>query len=346
MAEPRPTEAIEQRGPGRLPPGTAICIGAFDGLHLGHQALIDRARAQADRVALVTFDPHPMRVLAPDRAPALLQTPEQRRRVAGHYGVERVVLLPFDAGMAAMSAEDFVRDVLVDGLGPAAVIVGQDFRFGHGRAGNTQMLAELLNVPLEVVAPVGMPEGSRGPDDDPDRKLGSTAVRRAVAAGDMERVTAMLGRPFSAAGTVVHGDRRGRTIGFPTANVAVRNEVMPPTGVYATVLTVWSPDSPDHGAVWASVTNLGTSPTFKDGDAPIRLEAHALDRDLEERLYDFDVEVAFVQRLRGEVKFDGVDPLVAQMRLDADAARQRLDGTALAGVVAPKLSSASGGEEA
>lgn len=339
MTAPRATEAIEQRGPGRLPPGTAICIGAFDGLHLGHQALIDRARGQADRVALVTFDPHPMRVLAPERAPALLQTPQQRRRVAGHYGVDRVVLLPFDAGMAAMSAEAFVRDVLSDGLGPAAVIVGQDFRFGHGRAGNTDLLAELLDVPVEVVSPVGMPEGSRGPDDDPDRKLGSTAVRRAVAAGDMERVTAMLGRPFSAAGTVVTGDRRGRTLGFPTANVAVRNEVMPPIGIYATVLTVWSPDAPDHGAVWASVSNLGRSPTFKDGDPPIRLEAHVLDRDLGERLYDLDVEVAFVERLRDEVKFDGVDALVAQMQLDAEAARKRLHAGALARVVAPSRGS-------
>lgn len=339
MSEPRATEAIEQRGPGRLPPGTAICIGAFDGLHLGHQALIDRARGQADRVALVTFDPHPMRVLAPERAPALLQTPEQRRRVAGHYGVDRVVLLPFDAGMAAMSAEAFVRDVLADGLGPAAVIVGQDFRFGHGRAGNTDMLAELLDVPVDVVSPVGLPKGSRGPDDDPDRKLGSTAVRRAVAAGDMDRVTAMLGRPFSAAGTVVTGDRRGRTLGFPTANVAVRNEVMPPIGIYATVLTVWSPDAPDHGAVWASVSNLGQSPTFKDGDPPIRLEAHVLDRDLGERLYDLDVEVAFVERLRDEVKFDGVDALVAQMRLDAEAARKRLNASALRRVVAPSRGS-------
>lgn len=339
MTEPRATEAIEQRGPGRLPPGTAICIGAFDGLHLGHQALIDRAREQADRVALVTFDPHPMRVLAPERAPALLQTPEQRRRVAGHYGVDRVVLLPFDAGMASMSAEAFVRDILVDGLGPAAVIVGQDFRFGHGRAGNTDMLADILEVPVEVVAPVGMPEGSRGPDDDPDRKLGSTSVRRAVAAGDIARVTAMLGRPFSAAGAVVTGDRRGRTIGFPTANVEVRNEVMPPIGIYATVLTVWSPDAPDHGAVWASVSNLGRSPTFKDGDAPIRLEAHVLDRDLGERLYDLDVEVAFVERLRGEVKFDGVDALVAQMQLDAEAARKRLDADTLAQVVAPSRGS-------
>jgi len=342
MTSPRSTEAIEQRGPGRLDPGTAICIGAFDGLHLGHQALIGRAQALADRVALVTFDPHPMRVLAPDRAPPLLQTPEQRRRVAGHLGVERVVLLPFDAGMAAMTAERFVTDVLADGLAPAAVVVGEDFRFGHGRAGNTEMLTSMLDVPVEVVSPVGMPEGSRGPDDDPSRKLGSTAVRRAVAAGDVARVSAMLGRPFGAAGTVVTGDRRGRTIGFPTANVAVRNEVLPPTGVYATVLTVWSPDAPDHGAVWASVTNLGKSPTFKDGDAPIRLETHVLDRDLGERLYDVDVEVAFVQRLRGEVKFDGVDALLEQIRRDADAARARLDAATLASVVAPSQPEATG----
>jgi len=334
------TVAIEQLGTRPLPPNTAVCIGAFDGLHLGHQALLARARTLAPHTALVTFEPHPMRVLAPERAPRLLQTQLQRLRVAGHLGVERVVLLPFDSSTALTAPEAFAENVFVQGLNPAAVVVGGDFRFGHRRAGTPQRLAALLgDTPVSVVDAVPPPDPSPTPAAAPEpmRKLGSTDVRRAVAEGAVERARAMLGRHYAIAGRVVHGDARGRTLGFRTANVEVDNELLPPPGVYATILSVWSPDAPDFGAVWASVSNLGTRPTFTDSDAPLRLECHVLDHDLGERLYDAQVEVAFVAKLRPEQRFESAAALTAQIQQDATRGRAHIDAAAIAAIVPPGL---------
>lgn len=324
---------LEQRDLAGLPAGWAACLGAFDGLHRGHQALLAAARPRAKGVALVTFDPHPMQVVAPDRAPPLLQTPQQRSRVAGWLGVDRIVLVRFDADLAAMEPDAFVQRVLIDGLAPALVAVGADFRFGHRRAGTAQMLrslADAAGIEVEVVPPI--------PDEaDPSRKLSSSEVRRAVAQGDMGRAGAILGRPYAVAGTVVEGDRRGRTIGFPTANVRTDGTLLPPPGVYAAALSVWSQSSPDHGARWPAVVNLGRAPTFKDEAAPLRLEAHVLDRDLGERLYGAKVEVSLLERLRDEQRFDGIDALVAQIGKDADDARARTRGEALADVLYPGI---------
>ncbi|MCA9707766.1 MAG: riboflavin biosynthesis protein RibF [Myxococcales bacterium] len=338
------TRLVEQRDLSPLSKGTAICLGAFDGLHLGHQALVRRARARGDHVGLVTFDPHPLQVLAPERAPRLLQTAVQRRRVCSHLGVEHLVLLPFDRSMSQMSAERFVDAVIIEGLRPTAVVVGEDFRFGRGRQGDGELLARRLapaGIEVERVAPIPVPAAALPPGAEPSAKLGATAIRRAVEAGEVARAGAMLGRWHSVAGVVVQGARRGRTIGFPTANIHAPDGFLPAPGVYAGALAVWSPSGPHAGQVWPAVANLGRNPTFAKGasvagsDAvPLQLEAHVLDQDLGESLYALDVEFSFVARLRGEQRFDGPAALVAQIGRDVAAARPLL-ASALPGVVPP-----------
>lgn len=335
---------VEQRDTAALPAGTAICLGAFDGLHLGHQALLARARQAGAHVGLVTFDPHPQQVLAPERAPRLLQTAEQRRRVCASLGVEHLVLLPFDAQMAAMDAETFVRRALLEGLRPAAVVVGEDFRFGRGREGDGERLASLLapaGIEVARVPAVLVPAAAREPGDDPDVKLGTTTVRRAVQAGRVEQAGAMLGRWHAVAGTVVEGAKRGRMLGFPTANIHAPDGFLPAPGVYAAVLAVWSEHGPHAGKVWPAVANLGTNPTFVAGSAggpdgmPLRLEAHALDVQLGEGLYGLEVELSFVARLRDEQRFAGPAALVEQIRRDVEAARTHLGPQSLAFAILP-----------
>jgi riboflavin kinase/FMN adenylyltransferase len=352
---------VEQRDAAALPAGTAVCLGAFDGLHLGHQALLASARAAASQVGLVTFDPHPQQLLAPDRAPQLLQTAEQRRRVCTALGVDHLVLLPFDRELAAMDAEAFVRRVLLEGLRPAAVVVGEDFRFGRGREGDGERLAALLRpagVEVVRVPAVPVPAAAREPGDEPGIKLSATTVRRAVQAGRVEQAGAMLGRWHAVAGTVVEGAKRGRTLGFPTANIHAPDGFLPAPGVYAGVLAVWSEHGPYAGLAWPAVANLGRNPTFHAGSAgghagaagghagsaggngaaaamPLRLEAHALDVQLGEGLYGLPVELSFVARLRDEQRFDGPAALVEQIRRDVEAARARLGPEALAFAITP-----------
>lgn len=331
---------VEQRDAAALPAGTAVCLGAFDGLHLGHQALLARARAVAPQVGLVTFDPHPQQLLAPERAPRLLQTAEQRRRVCAALGVEHLVLLPFDRELAAMDAGAFVRRVLLEGLRPAAVVVGEDFRFGRGREGDGEQLAALLRpAGIEVVRvpAVPVPAAARQPSDDPEAKLSATTVRRAVQDGRVEQAAAMLGRWHAVAGTVVEGAKRGRTLGFPTANIHAPDGFLPAPGVYAGVLAVWSEHGPYAGQAWPAVANLGRNPTFVEGghELPLRLEAHALDAQLGEGLYGLSVELSFVARLRDEQRFDGPAALVEQIHRDVEAARARLGPRALAFAITP-----------
>jgi riboflavin kinase/FMN adenylyltransferase len=329
---------VEQRDTAALPAGTAVCLGAFDGLHLGHQALLARARRAAPHAGLVTFDPHPQQLLAPERAPQLLQTAVQRRRVCAALGVERLVLLPFDHAMASTSAEEFVQRVLLDGLRPAAVVVGEDFRFGRGREGDGERLARLLapaGIEVACVPAVPVPEAAREPGADPDAKLSATTVRRAVRAGRVEQAGAMLGRWHAVAGTVVAGHKRGRTIGFPTANIDAPDGFLPAPGVYAGVLAVWSETGPYAGRAWPAVANLGSNPTFEPGAAAMRLEAHVLDQALGEALYGLPVELSFVARLRDELRFDGPAALVEQIRRDVEAARALLTPRALALAITP-----------
>lgn len=329
---------VEQRDTAALPDGTAVCLGAFDGLHLGHQALLAAAKEHAPHVGLVTFDPHPLQVLAPERAPRLLQTAVQRRRVSEALGVEHLVLLPFDREMALMSAEQFVHRVLVEGLRPAAVVVGEDFRFGRGREGDAERLGQLLapaGIEVRRVAAVPVPPSAREPGVELDAKLSATTVRRAVEAGHVERAGAMLGRWHSVAGTVVAGAKRGRTIGFPTANIEAPSGFLPAPGVYAGVLVVWSKTGPCASQAWPAVANLGRNPTFDGSGAALRLEAHAIDQALGEQLYGLEVELSFVARLRDEQRFAGPSALVEQIRRDVDAARPHLTPRALAFATTP-----------
>lgn len=316
-----------------LPPGTAACLGAFDGLHLGHRALIERARARGRRVAVVTFDPHPQRVLAPDRPLQLLLQPSQRERVLRSLGVDELALLPFDHAMAAMEPAAFVQTQIVAGLRPETVVVGEDFRFGAGRRGGIDELAELLaaaGIALEIVPPVPMPPIVREPGG-PAGKLSSTQIRTELAAGRVERARVMLGRHHAVLGTVIAGDQRGRTIGIPTANLRTGDALVPAPGVYATF--VGTRDEPELVVPRAAVANIGTVPTFTTGTGPLRLEVHVLDVDLGERLYGLELEVSFVARLRDEQKFGSIDALVKRIAVDIAEARPRLDARALDHVI-------------
>jgi riboflavin kinase/FMN adenylyltransferase len=292
--------------------GAAVAIGAFDGVHRGHQAVIAQARAAADRLgvplAVVSFDPHPRRWFQPEAAPFRLMTPSQMARAMAPLGVDRLHLLPFDATMAAMTDEAFVGQVLVDGLGIRHAAVGFDFSYGKGRTGSAEGLrrqGEALGFGVTVVDRI---------DDGDGLKLSSSGVREALKAGDMPRAAAILGRPFAIEGEVIHGDKRGRTIGVPTANVSMADYMRPAYGVYATRTHL-----PD-GRVIDGVANLGVRPMFEI-DQPL-LEVWLLDFDGD--LYGQTIETELVAYLRGEMAFDGLDALKVQIGRDADAAREAL----------------------
>ncbi len=289
--------------------GAAVAVGAFDGVHRGHQAVIAQARAAADRLgaplAVVSFDPHPRRWFQPDAAPFRLMTADQMARAMAPLGVDRLYLLPFDAGMAAMTDETFARDVLSDGLGIAHAAVGFDFTYGKGRTGSPEGLrrhGEALGFGVTVVDRI----------DDPDGlKLSSSGVREALKAGDMPRAAAILGRPFAIEGEVVHGDKRGRTIGVPTANVPMGDYMRPAYGVYATRSRL-----PD-GRMIDGVANLGVRPMFEI-DQPL-LEVWLFDFDGD--LYGQTLETGLMALLRGEMSFDSLDALKGQIDADASAAK-------------------------
>ena len=295
-----------------LPPalrGAAAAIGAFDGVHRGHQAVIASARAAADRLdaplAVVSFDPHPRRWFQPDAAPFRLMTAGQMARALEPLGVSRLYLLPFDAAMAAMTDIEFAREVLADGLGLRHAAIGFDFTFGKGRTGSPEALriySETLGFTVSITDRV---------DDIGGLKLSSSAVREALRAGDMARATAILGRPFAIAGEVVHGDKRGRTIGVPTANVRLGDYMRPAYGVYATRTRL-----PD-GRVIDGVANLGVRPMFEIAEPLLEVWLFDFDGDL----YGQTIETNLVALLRGELDFDSLDALKARIDADAMAAR-------------------------
>lgn len=289
--------------------GAAVAIGAFDGVHRGHQAVIAEARAAAGRLgvplAVVSFDPHPRRWFQPDAAPFRLMTAGQMARALAPMGVDRLYLLPFDATMAALTDEAFAREVLRNGLGIAHAAVGFDFTYGKGRTGSAEGLrrqGEALGFGVTVVERV---------DDGDGLKLSSSGVREALKAGDMPRAAAILGRPFAIEGEVIHGDKRGRTIGVPTANVSMADYMRPAYGVYATRTRL-----PD-GRVIDGVANLGVRPMFEI-DQPL-LEVWLFDFDGD--LYGQTVETQLIALLRGEMAFDGLEALKTQINADAAAAR-------------------------
>jgi len=295
--------------------GTVVTIGAYDGVHLGHRRLIGQVRDLAsDRgcaSAVVTFDRHPALVVRPESAPKLLTDLTTKLELLAATGIDYVVVVHFDEARSKEPAADFVREVLVACLNAKIVMVGHDFHFGHNREGNVAFL-ERLGPSLGFAV-----EGITLYDDGSGGVVSSTRVRVALAAGDVRLADALLGRPHLVRGVVVRGDARGRQLGFPTANVAVSPELcLPADGIYAGWYT--RPDGSRH----AAAISLGRRPTFyTDADAPL-LEAFLLD--FAGDLYDEEGVVEFVDRLRGEVRFDSADDLVAQMQRDVAATRDAL----------------------
>lgn len=300
---------------------TVVVIGNFDGVHRGHRKVVARARAVAaeqgvDRVVAVTFDPHPMAVLRPEHAPLSLTDVESRSALLAEAGVDDVYVIAFSREIAAWSPQEFVERVLVDGLHAKAVVVGANFRFGARAAGDVATLREEGERHDFVVDGIALDGGPQ--------VWSSTYVRTCLAAGDVEGAAEALGRPYTLAGRVVGGERRGRQLGYPTANVPTHGLAAPADGVYAGWLSL--PDTPDQAALPAAIS-VGTNPTF-DGERERRVEAYVLDRsDLE--LYDVRVQISFVARIRGMVAFDGVDALLAAMSDDVERVR------AILGVTAP-----------
>ena len=297
--------------------GSVVTIGAYDGVHLGHQAVIAAVRARAAtggmETAVVTFDRHPASVVRPESAPRLLTDLEQKLELLAATGLDRCLVVAFDEARSKEPAEEFVREVLVDCLAARVVIVGEDFHFGHQRRGNVALLRamgaelgfEVEGLPLVDIDGVAAGDGE---------KASSTAIRHALVTGELAHATALLGRHHEVRGVVAHGDARGRELGFPTANVSVPGDILlPADGIYAG----WY-ERPD-GAVHPAAVSLGRRPTFYEEAHASLLEAHLLDFDGD--LYDEPAKVRFVARLRGEVKFDDVAALVEQIRRDCDEAR-------------------------
>jgi riboflavin kinase/FMN adenylyltransferase len=286
-----------------------LALGNFDGLHRGHLKIVERVRRGAAEHGgtpmAMTFDPHPPRVVRPDKAPPLLMTLPQRLDALERAGMRAVAVVRFTRELSQWEPEMFVRTVLVDWLHVSEVWVGANFLFGHDRSGNFSLLRTL-----------GQRYGFRADKIDPVRYkefvVSSTRIRRLVAEGRVDEAGALLGHSYALAGTIVEGRRRGRELGFPTANLRTDNELIPPHGVYATTLTV-------DGIVHAAITNVGVNPTFGDHGATT-IETHVLHYNSE--LYGQRVQLGFVQRLRDERRFDDVDALRAQIEADCRRAER------------------------
>ncbi|MEY2754648.1 MAG: adenylyltransferase/riboflavin kinase [Actinomycetota bacterium] len=296
---------------------TVVTIGAYDGVHRGHQTVIAevcrRAAAQGARSAVITFDRHPASVVRPESAPKLLTDLDQKLELLSATGVDATVVVRFDEAQSAEEPLDFVRRVLVDCLAVSSVVVGEDFHFGRGRQGNVATLREFGAGAGFDVEPVTLLARTDGPGEP----VSSTAIRRAMAGGQVELAAQMMGHAFEARGRVVTGDQRGRTLGFPTANVEVPNVTcLPADGVYAGWYV-----RPD-GTRQACAINLGRRPTFYEHADSSLLEAHLLD--FHGDLYGEQAKVQFTHFLRSERKFDGIDALIAQLRDDIDHARMAL----------------------
>src|SRR5690349_6101567 len=289
-----------------------LALGNFDGLHRGHVKIIERIQRGAGErggtSVVLTFDPHPPRIVRPDKAPALLMTKAQKIEALSRAGVQGVAVVRFTREMSQWEPELFVRNVLVEWLRVAEVWVGADFLFGRDRTGNFSLLRSL-----------GAQYGFRAEKIDPirykDFVVSSTRIRRLVAEGRVDEAGALLGHHYAIDGTVVEGAKRGREIGFPTANLSTENELIPPNGVYATAVTI-------NGEVLPSVTNVGQRPTF--GDSPITtIETHIMNKSFD--LYGQRLRLAFVQRLRDERKFPDLEALQEQISADVRRAGRLFD---------------------
>lgn len=301
---------------------SVVTIGNFDGVHRGHQEVLAHARARAAElgglpVVALTFDPHPMAVLHPEHAPAAITAPAERAELLAAAGADAVLILPFDRDVACWSPQEFIDRVLVGTLHAKAVVVGENFRFGHKAAGHVDtLIAAGRQAGFEVV---GLAlAGDRQP-------WSSTNIRALIAEGDVEGAAEALGRPLRITGVVVEGDKRGRELGYPTANLPVpAGLAVPLDGVYAGWLTVLepAPGAPAYDEPLPAAISVGTNPTFDGLDR--RVESYVLDRD-DLLLYGARIAVDFVARLRGsQIRFESIDDLLVQMKADVDAARRIL----------------------
>ena len=289
---------------------SAVTFGVFDGIHIGHQAVINtlRQRALQDNLmsVLVGFYPHPLAFLAPERCPSILTPLSKRVEILQQFGIDEIVMLSFDAQIASMSPESFVERVLLEKCRAKHVVVGYACQFGKNRAGNAERLVELsqgYDFDVSVVPPTEV-------DGAP---VHSTRIREALAQGDLERSSQLLGRPYSLIGNVVHGDGRGREIGFPTANIETHNQVYPPNGVYAIRAKLEER--------WLDgVLNIGTRPTFNGVN--IQVEGHFFN--FNETIYGKPVEIFFVEKIRSERKFPSPEFLIQQIQRDIAAAAEIL----------------------
>jgi riboflavin kinase/FMN adenylyltransferase len=298
------------RGLGSVPPDarpSAVALGTFDGVHLGHRAILGTALARARAVGLdaiaCTFDRHPMEILQPDRAPLPITTMDERLTLIGETGVDVVVVLPFTRELASIEPEAFVKDVLIGRLRAREIVVGDTHRFGRAARGDARLLADLsgrFGFQAHVVPPMAV-DGV---------VVSSTEIRVALQRGDVGRAARSLGRPYAISGRVTSGAGRGRTLGFPTANIAPDRPVLVARGVYRGVVTV-------DGGRHAAVVNVGVRPTF--GETTLAVEAHLLD--FAGDLYDRRVSLDFLARLRDEMRFPSIEDLKAQVARDIAAAR-------------------------
>jgi riboflavin kinase/FMN adenylyltransferase len=292
--------------------GTAVALGNFDGIHLGHRdifrTLVRRSRELNVKSLVYTFEPHPLKMLAPERAPLLLNTPEEKVRLIAASNIDILMTVPFSVELASCAAEDFVRDVLVEQLHVRAIVVGYDYAFGRDRKGTGDFLAaqgEHYGFSVDVLQPVG----------DDGLPYSSSRVRELLAAGSVEKIPALLGRHYTLAGEVVGGEKRGRVLGFPTANIATSKEQLPAAGVYAVIVRL-------DGVEYKALVNLGCRPTFGAGAETI--EVFLLD--FEGDLYGKELRLYFVARLREEKTFDDSAGLVAAIKQDVAEGRRLLSG--------------------
>jgi riboflavin kinase / FMN adenylyltransferase len=289
--------------------GVVVALGNFDGVHLGHQAVLRRAveegRRRGMKVVAATFHPHPRSVVGSGNPPRLLTPVGLRRELLLGYGADEVVVIPFDLDLSRKSPEQFIRDVLVGEIGAAVVVVGENFRFGHRAAGDVRDLGRLMREVGGTAVAVEVRGAGR------EGEISSTRIRALISEGEIAEAAGLLGRPYVLRGEVVMGDKRGRTIGFPTANVLPDPDaVIPARGVYAGFVLVGEER-------YAACTNVGVAPTFDRAER--RVEAHLMD--FEGDLYSRVVDVSFVKRIREERRFSGVDELTGQIRRDVEEAR-------------------------
>lgn len=302
----------------RPPHRAVVTIGNFDGLHVGHRAILDtvieRAEAHDGSAVVYTFDPHPRRVIRPDAAPPLLTTLEQKSELLEEVGIDWLIIEPFCTEFARTPPDVFIRDVLHERVRPRELYVGYDFHFGRDREGSMRLLGDLgpqLGFSVTVIPEVKV--GNTG--------VSATRIRALLQDGQVERAAELLGRCYAVRGRVVVGDQRGRHLGFPTLNLQPENEVLPGHGVYAGWVRLLDDGEPPAGTRYAAVTNVGKRPTFKADDPPLA-ESHLLE--FSGDLYGRRFELAFAARLREERRFPGPDALREQIQQDIEAGRRVL----------------------